>query len=147
MDSLQSAVQLMKSHCWMAVLDLKDAYYSVPIRTEHRKYLRFEHDGQLYEFVCLHNRLSSAPRIFTKLLKPTLATLRDDEVLLVVYIDDIILLADDPQTLVTCIHKATTPLPSLGFTIHEGKSHSSFRELAKFSKRIHSSRKILIPND
>ena len=55
MDSLQSAVQLMKPHCWMAVLDLKDAYYSVPIRKDHRKYLRFEHDGQLYEFVCLPN--------------------------------------------------------------------------------------------
>ena len=42
--------------------------------------------------------------------------------LLVIYIDDIILLADDPQTLVTYIHKATTLLKSLGFTIHEGKS-------------------------
>ena len=122
MDSLQSAVQLMKPHCWMAVLDLKDAYYSVPIRKDHRKYLRFEHDGQLYEFVCLPNGLSSAPRIFTKLLKPALARLREDGVLLVIYIDDIILLADDPQTLITYIHKATTLLKSLGFTIHEGKS-------------------------
>ena len=122
MDSLQSAVQLMKPHCWMAVLDLKDAYYSVPIRKDHRKYLRFEHDGQLYEFVCLPNGLSSAPRIFTKLLKPALARLREDGVLLVIYIDDIILLADDPQTLITYIHKASTLLKSLGFTIHEGKS-------------------------
>ena len=48
MDSLQSAVQLMKPHCWMAVLDLQDAYYSVAIRTALRKYLRFDHDGQLY---------------------------------------------------------------------------------------------------
>ena len=47
MDSLQSAVQLMKPHCWMAVLDLKDAYYSGTIRTDHRMYLRFEHDGLL----------------------------------------------------------------------------------------------------
>ena len=95
MDLLQSAVQLMKPHRWMTVLDLKDAYYSVPIRTEYRKYLRFEHDGQLYEFVYLRNGLSSAPTIFTKLLKPVLARLRDDGVLLVVYIDDITLLADD----------------------------------------------------
>ena len=47
----------------MAVLDLKDAYYSVHIRTDHRKYLRFEHDGQLYEFLCLPNGLSSAASI------------------------------------------------------------------------------------
>ena len=90
--------------------------------TDHRKYLRFEHDGHLYEFVCLPNRLSSAPRIFTKLLKPALARLREDGVLLVIYIDDIILLAEDPQTLITYIHNATTLLKSLGFAIHEGKS-------------------------
>ena len=122
MDSLQSAVQLMKPHCWMAVLDLKDAYYSGTIRTDHRMYLRFEHDGLLYEFVCLPNALSSAPRIFTKLLKPALARLREDGVLLGIDIDDIILLADNPETLITYIHEATTLLKSLGFTIHEGKS-------------------------
>lgn len=122
MDSLPNALQLMKPNCWMAVLDLKDAYYSVPIRTEDRKYLRFEHEGQLYEFVCLPNGLSSAPRIFTKLLKPALAKLREDGVLLVIYIDDIILFADDPQTLVIFIQRAITLLQSLGFTIHSDKS-------------------------
>lgn len=122
MDSLHSATQLMKPNCWMAVLDLKEAYYSVPIRTEDRKYLRFEHEGQLYEFVCLPNGLSSAPRIFTKLLKPALARLREDGVLLVIYIDDIILFADDPQTLLGFIQRAITLLQSLGFTIHSDKS-------------------------
>ena len=42
MESLQSAVQLIQKDYWMAVLDLKDAYYSVPINPQHRKYLRFE---------------------------------------------------------------------------------------------------------
>lgn len=59
----------------MAVLDLKDAYYSVPIATEDRQYLRFAVWGQLYEFVCLPNGLSSAPKISTKLLKLPLAVL------------------------------------------------------------------------
>ena len=40
------------------------------------------------------------PEFLPKLLKPALARLREDGVLLVVYIDDIILLADDPETLV-----------------------------------------------
>ena len=122
MDSLQSAVQLMKPNCWMAVLDLKDAYYSVPIATEDRKYLRFEHGGQLYEYVCLPNGLSSAPRIFTKLLKPALAVLRGHGVLIIVNIDDIILLADDPKTLIEHIDQTMTLFKSLGFTINEEKS-------------------------
>jgi len=76
-----------------------DTYYFVPIRNGDRKYLHFEHEGQLYEFACLANGLSSASRIFTKLLKPALARLREDGVLLVIYIDDIILL---PMTLRHC---------------------------------------------
>ena len=31
MDTLWSAVRLMTPQCYMASLDLKDAYYSVPI--------------------------------------------------------------------------------------------------------------------
>ena len=61
MESLQSAVQLIQKDYWMAVLDLKDAYYSVPINPQHRKYLRFE----FKEFTCLPNGLASAPRVFT----------------------------------------------------------------------------------
>ena len=42
--------------------------------------------------------------------------------LLVIYIDDIILFADDPQTLLVFIQRAITLLQSLGFTIHLDKS-------------------------
>ena len=54
----------------MAVVDLKDAYYSVPINLHHRKYLGFEFNGTLYDFTCLPNDLASAPMVFTKLMKP-----------------------------------------------------------------------------
>ena len=42
--------------------------------------------------------------------------------LLVIYIDDIILFADDPQTLLGFVHRAITLFQSLGFTIHSDKS-------------------------
>lgn len=45
------------------LLDLKDAYYSVPVNPQHKKYLRFE----FYEFTCLPNGLASAPRVSQKL--------------------------------------------------------------------------------
>ena len=57
MESLQSAVQLLKKDYWMAVLDLKDAYYSVPINPQHRKFLRFEFKESLYELTNLPNGL------------------------------------------------------------------------------------------
>ena len=54
----------------MASIGLSDDYYSVPVALTDQKYLLFKFEGQLYKFVCLPNGLSSAPRIFTKLLKP-----------------------------------------------------------------------------
>ena len=64
MESLQATIQLLKKVYWMAVLDLKDAYYSVPIKPQHRKFLRIEFN--LYEFACLPNGLASVPRVFYK---------------------------------------------------------------------------------
>ena len=45
----------------MASIDMKDAYYSIPIKREDRQYLRFNWEDQFYEFTCLPNGLSCAP--------------------------------------------------------------------------------------
>ena len=37
LDTLQTAVQLVHPGCFMSTLDLKDAYYSIPIAEEHQK--------------------------------------------------------------------------------------------------------------
>ena len=34
--------------CYLASIDLKDAYYSVPIHTDYTKHLKFSWKGQLY---------------------------------------------------------------------------------------------------
>ena len=86
MDTLRSAVRLMTPNCFIASLDLKDAYYSVSIVDKHHKYLRFYWQGSLYQYKCMPNGLSSAPRVFTKLLKPVYSTLRQKGHLNVGYI-------------------------------------------------------------
>ena len=75
MDSLSTITKLVTQNCYMAAVDMRDAYYSIPIRSSDRKFLRFIWEGELYEFTCLPNGLSCAPRLFTKILKPPLSTL------------------------------------------------------------------------
>ena len=70
METLASAIKLMTPKCFMATLDLKDAYYTVPIKLEHQKYLTFRWKDNKYKFVCFPYGLSLCPRKFTKLLKP-----------------------------------------------------------------------------
>ena len=79
MESLSLAVQLMRKKCYMASIDLTDAYYTVPVASEQRKYLRFMWGGKLFQCTCLSNGLSAAPRYFTKLLKPVYGILCSQE--------------------------------------------------------------------
>ena len=53
MDTLETAIRLMTPGCFMTSIDLRDAYYSVPIAPEHQKYLKFFWQDQLYAFNCL----------------------------------------------------------------------------------------------
>ena len=67
MDTLDTVIKLMKPGCYMASIDLRDAYYTVAIHPDHQKYLKFVANGVFYQYTCLPNGLASAPQIFTKL--------------------------------------------------------------------------------
>ena len=48
MDTLQSMLNVVTRGCYRATVDLKDAYYSVPVTQEHRKYFRFIWRSKLF---------------------------------------------------------------------------------------------------
>ena len=106
----------------MASIDLKDAYLSVAIWEEHRKYLRFVWNSQLYEFQCLPFGLCSAPRVFTKLLKPVLARLRHQGIRLIMYLDDMLVMAQSREELEGHLLQITSLIESLGFLVNQEKS-------------------------
>ena len=62
----------------MYSLDLKDAYFAVPIAKEHCKYLCFLRSGRIFKFTCLLFGLCNAPCVFTKLLYPVMVYLRSE---------------------------------------------------------------------
>ena len=54
-------------------------------------------EGESYQFTCLPFGLSCAPHTFTKVLKPVMTLLRSWGVRIIVYIDDMLILADTPE--------------------------------------------------
>lgn len=70
MQTLTPAIHLITPQCFIASIDWKDAYYSVPVASEYWKYLCFGWQGKVFQFTCLPNGLSSAPRLFAKITKP-----------------------------------------------------------------------------
>lgn len=122
METLKTALSLVKPNAYFGSLDLRQAYYSLQILTESRKFLRFIWDGVVYEYSCLPNGLSTGPRIFTKLLKPMYSALRKLGHTNVAYIDDSFLQSDTYEECVRNISDTLQLADSLGFTVHKTKS-------------------------
>ena len=49
METIVSILKLIQKDAFMVKLDIKDAYYSVPIHKDHQKFFRFKFQGQLYQ--------------------------------------------------------------------------------------------------
>lgn len=122
MDTFETAVNLLSKDCFMASIDLRDAYYSVPIAKNHRKFLKFSWGGKFWQFKALPNGLASGPRLFTKILKPPFAVLRTMGITIVAYIDDTLLIAKCKQEATEAVAKTAALLSQLGFIIHPEKS-------------------------
>jgi hypothetical protein len=117
LESLDLLKTMLKPNDFLMKLDLKDAYYLVPVAVKHRKNLRFHFQDVTYEFQCLPFGLSSAPRAFTKLVKPVIAILRISGIRVVIYLDDLLLFHQDPIELQTVFKIVITLLTDLGFII------------------------------
>ena len=111
-----------EENCYMASVDLTDAYYTVPVAVEHRRYLRFLWRNRLFQYTCLSNGLVSALRYFTKLLKPVYSTLRSQGYLNVGYINDSYLQGDSNTECRSDILTTLNVIESLGFLINHEKS-------------------------
>ena len=122
MENLHSATGLMKKDCYMASVDLRHAYYSVPVEPAFTKFLKFEWKGQLFCYTCLPNGLSCCPRYFTKLLKPVYATLRAAGHLSAAFIDDSYLQGDSHEECQQNIDDTVNLFTKLGFVVHREKS-------------------------
>ena len=122
MDSVWTAIRLMAPNCYMASIDLKDAYYSVPIAKLHQKYLKFEWNNMLFQLTCFPNGLAFCPRKFTKLMKPVFATLRQLGHLLSGYIDDSWLMGTVWDDCAKNVVDTVKLLDNLGFVVHPEKS-------------------------
>jgi len=97
MESLSLLKEFLKKGDFLCKIDLKDAYFSVPLSQESQKYVRFQWKGDIYQFLCLCFGLAPAPRVFTKLMKIPVALMHRLNVRLIIFLDDILLIAATRQ--------------------------------------------------
>ena len=122
MEGLYLLKHLVQTGDWMIKIDLKDAYFTVPVSNQHQPLLRFMHGGLRYQFSCLPFGLGPAPRLFTKLLKPVVALLRRLGLRLIIYLDVIIVFNQSQEGIVRDRDSTLWLLQHLGFVINWKKS-------------------------
>ena len=122
MESLTDVLNTMSQNCFMGSIDLKDAYYSIPMHPSHHKYLKFFWQGKFYMFIALPNGYGPAVRMFSKILKVPFKVLRMKGYISIIYIDDSYLQGDSFESCMENIHQTIHLLSALGFTIHPVKS-------------------------
>ena len=88
MTTVERVRQILPQGVWTISLDLKEAYYHVPIHPNFRKFLGFRLGTQKYRFKALPFGLNIAPRVFTRLTNVVVARLREKGVWAVAYLDD-----------------------------------------------------------
>ena len=122
METLQQAIHMVKPGAYLASIDIKDAFYSVPIYEGHKKYLKFMWQGNAFQFRAMPNGYVDAMRVFTKLLKPAFSTLRDLGHESVIYVDDSLLQGDTAKECLDNVVATLDVLQQLGFILHHSKS-------------------------
>ena len=132
MESLQNVLHMVKSGVWMASVDLKDAYYSVPIDKECQKYLKLLWENPL-KFIVMPNGYRPAMRAFTKLMRPPFSFLRSEGYLSVIYIDDCYLQSVSFTKCAENVIRTIDLLENLGFYIKIEKSEIIPKQQVTFS--------------
>lgn len=132
LEDLRTAIKLISPGCFMATLDLKDAYFLVKIHPESRKYLRFIFDNNMYEFHVLPFGLNTAPYLFTKLMKPVVKLLRMAGYISTIYLDDLCLIGNSFRECTENIDITIKLLKGLGFIINYEKSNLQPSTSCKF---------------
>ena len=132
MEDLRTAANLLSPGDFLIKIDLHNAYYSVPIHPDSSRFLRFTFQDTLFEFCCMPNGLNIAPRLFTKLLRPVFASLRQQGWRSVTYLDDCLVFGASPQDCSANARETIRLLQSLGFFINPDKTDLTPRKSAEF---------------
>jgi len=76
METLETVLNGIQRNSYFTSCDMTDAYFSIPIHNDYKKYPKFIWKNQLYHFNCLCFGIVSAPSVFTEVLKPVFAFIR-----------------------------------------------------------------------
>ena len=107
---------------WVLSIDLSDAYLHIPIHPHSRKYLRFCHRSQVFQFTSLLLGLATAPQVFTMIVKEVKLMALSRGLRLHQYLDDWLIMSQSQEETQLNTQAAVDLTQSLGWIINQEKS-------------------------
>ena len=104
---------------FLASINLKDAYFQIPVHQSSRKLLRFLSGGAAYQFKALCFGLSTAPQVFTRVFAAVSVPAHSHRIRLLMYLDDWLVLASLETEAKKNIQDLLSLCHSLGIVINE----------------------------
>ena len=122
METAQTVREAIGREDWMVTLDMKDAYFHIPIHPLSRRYLRFTFHGQVYQFKAMCFGLSTAPQVFTRVIAPVSKIVHLAGFRIILYLDDWLILAKSREEMARAIQFIMNLVAELGININLEKS-------------------------
>ena len=122
METPESIRTSLNTGEWVTSIDVEDAYLHIPIHPRSRKYLRFAHRSQIYQFTSLPFGLAPAPQVFTMIVKEVKLMALSRGIRLHQYLDDWLIRAQSPEESVHNTKVVVNLTESLGWIINQVKS-------------------------
>ena len=122
METTQSVLDSIQQGDWMVTMDMKDAYFHVPIHEDSRKYLRFSFNGEVFQFRALCFGLSTAPQVFTRVLAPLGGIVHLAGFQIILYLDDWLIIGRSRELVLRAKEFVLNLALELGIVINFEKS-------------------------
>ena len=132
METVAFVLLSVREGDFLASLDLKDAYFQIPIHPSSRKLLRLTLEGTVYQFRVLCFGLSTAPQVFPRVFAAVSAWAHSHGIRLLRYLDDWLVLSSSEREAKQSVQSLLSLCHTLGIVINEKKSDLVPSQTAKY---------------
>ena len=122
MENKDVIQNLIAKNDFMVSIDLRDAFFTVPLHKESKRLVVFQFQSQRLQFNVLPFGLTSSPRIFSKLMRHVIAHCRSQGIKISFYLDDLFICGNGFDKVLRDRNFVLNLLCDLGFSINIKKS-------------------------
>lgn len=120
--TFREAKLLITPNCWMTKIDIKDAFWHLPVHPSDQPYLAFQWRGKTYCHQVAPFGLSISPLFLAKTMRPLMAKINSSGISSCIYVDDALIVSETQQEAQQATEYTVQTFEEAGFLVNREKS-------------------------